>query len=262
MIRTVLIDDEQPARDRLRRMLAEHPDVSVVGEAGDASAAVELLDRERPDLCFLDVRMPGGDGFEVIARAAHLPIVVFTTAYEEYAVRAFEVRSIDYLLKPFARTRLAASLDRAREAIGRRGETPGDALQQILREIRAGLPAGSPEPPARLPAAPSRVTARRGAKIILLDPSEVAWFEADDTLVHARTGDGRFLVERSLADLEVLLSSTFFRIHRAYLVNLARVAEIIPGEAGTFRVIMRDEARTQLPLSRRQAQKLREVIPW
>ena len=243
-LRCVLVDDESPARDRLRRMLAEHADIEVVGEAGDVDAAIALVDAERPDLLFLDVQMPGGDGFEVLRRVEHLPRVVFTTAFDQYAVRAFEVSSVDYLLKPFAKPRLAAALERVRASAAAKD----DSAASVRRLLDA--------------ATPFRIPAKRGAKIVLLDPAEIAWFEADDTLVHARVGETRYLVERSLAELETLLEGTFFRTHRAYLVNLAKIGEIVPGDAGTYRLVIRDEARTQLPLSRRQAQKLRERIPW
>ncbi|HEX6850705.1 MAG TPA: response regulator [Candidatus Polarisedimenticolaceae bacterium] len=249
-LRCVLVDDESPARDRLRRMLAEHADVEIVGEAGDVETAVALVDGERPDLLFLDVQMPGGDGFEVLRRLEHLPRVVFTTAFDQYAVRAFEVNSVDYLLKPFAKPRLAAALDRVRAAVAAKE----DASAPVARVLEAMKPPGQP--------LPFRIPAKRGAKIVLLDPSEIAWFEADDTLVHARVGETRYLVEKSLAELEVSLEGSFFRTHRAYLVNLAKIGEIVPGDAGTYRLVIRDEAKTQLPLSRRQAQKLRERIPW
>lgn len=248
--RCVIVDDEPPARDRIRRMLGEHADFAVVGEAGDVEAAVEIVDRESPDLLFLDVQMPGGDGFEVLRRVAHLPRVVFTTAYDQYAVRAFEVNSLDYLLKPYAKPRFAEALDRVREAF-RKKEDASEAVRKLVAEAR---PAGG--------VLPFRIPARRGAKIVLLDPAEIAWFEADDTLVHARVGESRYLVERSLTDLEAELEGAFFRTHRAYLVNLSKIGEILPGDAGTFRLVLKDEARTQLPLSRRQAQKLRERIPW
>jgi DNA-binding LytR/AlgR family response regulator len=252
-IRAAIVDDEKPARDRIRRLLGEHPDVSVVGEAADGASAVVLLDRERPDLCFLDVEMPEADGFEVLRRARHVPRVIFTTAYDEYAVRAFEVHSLDYLLKPFGRRRFAAALDRAREAF-RQQASPSPDLLRVLEEIRAGLPHPQPaEAPAR-EGGPLKIPGRRGVKIL--------WFEAEDVLVFARTGEGRFLVERSLSDLETLLAPTFFRVHRSYLVNLSKIAEILPGEAGTFRIVIRDPSRSVVPLSRRQARRLREIIPW
>lgn len=251
-LRVAIVDDEKPARDRLRRLLATIPDVAVAGEAGDVTGAIELLDRERPDLVLLDVQMPGGDGFEVLERAAHVPQVVFTTAFDHYAVRAFEVNSLDYLLKPVPKDRLVEAVERARRATASGGPPPAE-MMRILEEIRAG---------ARSPAAPLRIPAKRGAKILILDPADVIWFESEGELVHARTADGRALVERPLGDLEELLQGSFFRIHRSYLVNLSRVGAIVPEDGGTYRVVMKDEASTPLPLSRRQAQKLREIIPW
>ncbi|HZN56216.1 MAG TPA: LytTR family DNA-binding domain-containing protein [Candidatus Polarisedimenticolaceae bacterium] len=258
-LRVAIVDDEKPARDRLKRLLAPMPDVEVVGEAGDVASAVELLDRTQPELCLLDVQIPGGDGFEVLRRAARMPQVVFTTAFDHYAVRAFEVKSIDYLLKPVHKDRLQDAVRRARDAAGR--SAPPDAMLRLLEEIRAGLAPGA-EAGARAAAGPLRIPAKRGAKILLLDPAEVIWFESEAELVHARTADGRALVERPLGELEDLLAGRFFRIHRSYLVNLARVGAIVPEDGGTYRVVMKDEAHTPLPLSRRQAQKLREIIPW
>ncbi len=262
--RVVIVEDEKPARDRIRRLLAAHADFTIVGEASDAPSAVRLLDEAKPDLCFLDVQMPEGDGFDVLRRASHRPHVVFTTAHDQYAVRAFEIHSVDYLLKPVGRERFAVALDRARRALSSSGG-PGGKVLELLEEIRAGLGApraagAEPEGPAREPSAPVRITARRGARIVLLDPAEVLWFEAEETLVFARAAEGRFLVERTLAELEEALGPSFFRAHRAYLVNLSRIGEILPGDSGTYRLVMRDAAATSLPLSRRQAQRLREIL--
>jgi DNA-binding LytR/AlgR family response regulator len=262
IVRAAIVDDEKPARDRLRRLLADHEDFAVVGEAASAAAAVEMIDRERPDLVFLDVQIPEGNGFDVLRRVRHVPHVIFTTAYDRYAVEAFEVKSLDYLLKPFSKQRFASALDRARRALERPAEPSGEVLR-LLEEIRAGLPRTDAAGPAPSSAPrPVRVPAKRGAKILLLDPEAVLWFEAEETIVHAKTAEGRSLVDRTLGELEEMLQATFFRIHRRYLVNLSRIGEILPGDAGTYLVVMRDEARTALPLSRRQAQRLRELIPW
>ncbi|HKQ98693.1 MAG TPA: response regulator, partial [Candidatus Polarisedimenticolia bacterium] len=133
-VRAVIVDDEKPARDRLRRLLGEHPDINLVGEAADAAAAAALIDRERPDLCFLDVQMPEGDGFEVLRRIKHRPRVIFTTAYDRYAVPAFEVSSLDYLLKPFSRERFAAAIEKARAAIGAGAAPPPGEILRLLEE--------------------------------------------------------------------------------------------------------------------------------
>lgn len=259
-IRVVIVEDEKPARDRLKRLLADQPDCEIVGEAGDAASAAALIDRERPDLCFLDVEMPEGDGFEVLRRVRHAPRVIFTTAYDRYAVPAFEVNSLDYLLKPFSRERFDAALGRARAALAGGTGAPAPAeLLRLIEEIRRTAPAA---PSAAAPSAPLRIPVRRANKIVLLEPAEILWFEAEETIVFARTEEARLLVERPLNDLEEILKPGFFRIHRAYLVNVSRIAEIQPEEGGTARVIMKDAARTPLPLSRRQARLLRDLLPW
>jgi two-component system LytT family response regulator len=250
-LRVAIVDDEKPARDRLRRLLGAMQEVELVGEAGDVVSAVALLDRERPELCLLDVQIPGGDGFDVLRLVEHLPQVVFTTAFDHYAVRAFEVKSLDYLLKPVHRDRLADAVQRALRA-KEQGGAESDTMQRLLEEIRAQRPAPTP----------LRIPAKRGAKILLLDPTEVIWFESEGELVHARTAEGRALVERPLGELEEMLAGSFFRIHRSYVVNLSKVGAIVPEDGGTYRAVMKDDAHTALPLSRRQAQKLREIIPW
>jgi DNA-binding LytR/AlgR family response regulator len=279
-MRVVIVEDEKPARDRLRRLLQDHPDCVLVGEAGDAASAATLIDREKPDLCFLDVQMPEGDGFEVLRRIVHRPRVIFTTAYDRYAVPAFEVRSVDYLLKPFSRERFAAAMTRAREALQAGSAPPPQDILRLLEEIRAGLersgraasspgpgeapprqgtPEGTPHAP---PGAPLRIPVRKANKIVLLDPSDILWFEAEETIVFARTAGARMLVERTLNELESLLAPSFFRTHRSFLANVSMIGEILPEEGGTARIVMKDEARTVLPLSRRQARLLRAIIPW
>ena len=276
--RVVVVDDEEPARARVKRLLAAHPDFALAGEAADAGSAVRLIDETAPDLCFLDVRMPEGTGFDVLERVRHVPHVVFVTAYDRYAVPAFEVRSIDYLLKPVGRRRFAEAVDRARERIREAG-----AARRILGEIEAlrrlaGGPSkhahvaqdrqGEIEAPRRLAggeaeaASPrlDRVSVRRGPGVLLLDPDEIVWFEADDTLVFARTAAGRFLVDRTLSELEGRLAGRFFRAHRRCLVNLGRIAEIRPADAGAWTIVCPGVGTA--PLSRRQARRLREIFPW
>ena len=251
--RCVVIDDEKPARDRIRRLLAAHPDFELAGEAADAEAAVALIDETTPDLCFLDVQMPEGTGFDVLERVSHVPHVIFVTAYDRYAVPAFEVRSIDYLLKPVGRERFADALDRARERIDAAG--PARRILDELDALRRSIVPGGGEPPR-----PDRISARRGSGILLLDPDEIVWFEAEDTLVFARTPAGRFLVDRTLSDLEEQLEGRFFRAHRGCLVNLARIAEIRPADAGAYTIVC--PGAGMVALSRRQARRLREIFPW
>lgn len=257
--RCVVVDDEKPARERLKRLLAGHDDFEVVGEASDPASAIETIDSLEPDLCFLDVRMPGGDGFDVVRGIATVPRVVFTTAYDEYAVKAFDVNSIDYLLKPFTKARFAEALARVRHAL-QSTESGEDRLFQAIEELKRDV--HRDEAPQAAVAPPARLTAKRGSKILVLAPHEILWFEADETLVFARAGSGRFLIERTLTDLEKLMGPTFFRSHRRHLVNLAYVREILPGDAGTYEIMMKNEEKSRVPLSRRQARKLKELIPW
>ena len=253
--RCVVIDDERPARERVKRLLAAHPGFELAGEAADAEAAVRLLDEAAPDLCFLDVQMPEGTGFDVLQRAQHVPHVIFVTAFDRYAVSAFEVRSVDYLLKPVGRERFAQALERAREQLGDAGSA--QRLVGELDELRESIGRGpGPEAATR----PERVSVRHGSRILLLDPAEIVWFEAEDTLVFARTGDGRFLVDRTLSELERQLDRQFFRAHRSCLVNLGRISEIRPLEAGAYAIVC--PGAGTVALSRRQARRLREIFPW
>ncbi len=251
--RCAVVDDEKPARDRLKRLLAVHPDFELAGEAADAGTAVRLIDETTPDLCFLDVQMPEGTGFDVLQRVSHVPHVIFVTAYDRYAVPAFEVRSIDYLLKPVGRERFALALDRARERI-EAALSSRRILDEIeaLRQVVGGGAAASPQL--------DRVSVRRGSGVLLLDPDEIVWFEADETLVFARTATGRFLVDRSLSDLEAQLRGRFFRAHRSCLVNLGRIVEVRPADAGAWTIVC--PGAGTVPLSRRQARRLREIFPW
>lgn len=264
--RAVVVEDEKPARDRIRRLLSETEDFVLVGEAADGPSAVKLLDEAKPDLCFLDVQIPEGDGFEVLGKATHRPHVIFTTAYDQYAIRAFEVHSLDYLLKPFTRERFSEALGRARRALAD-STAPGGRILTLLEEIRSDLDAlgrrrAEGSDPHGATAAPERIPARRGARILLLEPARILWFEAEDALVFAKTEEGRFLVERTLSELEAALGPSFFRAHRSFLVNLSLVGAILPGQAGRLRLLMRDRAASELPLSRRQAQRLRERLGW
>ena len=254
--RCVVIDDERPARERVKQLLNAHADFELAGEAADAESAIRLIDKAAPDLCFLDVQMPEGTGFDVLQRARHVPHVIFVTAYDRYAVPAFDVRSIDYLLKPVGRQRFAQALERARERLG--DSASARRLVDELDELRRSLARGSdPEAP---PQGPDRVSVRHGSRILLLAPEEIIWFEADDTLVFARTANGRFLVDRTLSELEQQLERQFFRAHRSCLVNLGHIAEIRPLDAGAFAIVC--PGAGTVPHSRRQARRLREIFRW
>jgi len=237
MIRALLVDDEEPARDRLRRLLAEVADVEIVGEAGDGERAMEEIARLAPDVVFLDIQMPGLSGLEVAANLEYdtAPLLVFVTAFDEHAIRAFDLDAVDYLLKPYDRDRLEKSLHRLRE---RRGGTPAHSSSRgAVRTARAQT--GTSE----------RLLVPRGEQLELIEASAIHWLEADDNYVHVHTAATHYLVRRTLADLLEQLGERFVRIHKSTAVNLAEISSLAPLFKGDHDVRLRSGAT--LRLSRR-----------
>jgi two-component system, LytTR family, response regulator len=235
MMRILIVDDEAPARDKLRRWLAEQADVVVAGECADgleAAASIASLD---PDAVFLDIAMPGMSGLEVAAQLepAQAPLLVFVTAYDEHAIKAFDLNAVDYLLKPYDKDRLQKTLDRLR---GRRGEAPAAAATAI-RTARAQT--GSSE----------RLLVPHGEQFQLIDASSIHWLEADDNYVHVHTAQSRYMLRRTLSDLLTQLGSSFRRIHKSAAVNMAEVQSLTPLFKGDHEVHLRSGA--VLRLSRR-----------
>jgi len=244
----LIVDDESPARDRLRRMLAEIETVEVIGEAESGTQAVEMIEREKPDLVLLDIQMPGLDGFEVIEALADPPPVIFVTAYDEYAIRAFEVNALDYLLKPFSRERLEKAIRRAQEARGEEHDFAtrlGPLLESLAAQGRYL----------------TRLAVRDRDRIRVLDVDEVDWIgvEGERVLVHA--GDKAYPIRRTLAELEARLDPAhFFRAHRSAIVNLDRVEEVIPWFKGSHKLRLTTGA--EVDLSRTRARALRRILEW
>jgi len=248
----VLVDDEPLARARLKRLLGEIERVEVVGEAGSVPEAAPLVDSQRPDLVLLDVQMPGEDGFALLSRIAHRPAIVFVTAFDHYAVRAFEENAVDYLLKPFRPERLAAAIDRVRAALAR-----PDELARQLQQVLASVGAARPDRAEPL----ERFTVRIGQKQLIVKAEEVLWFGAEDKLVFAATSNDRHYVNFTLDELERKLDpARFVRVHRSAIANLDRAAALRPGFAGTWRLQLNDAARTELPVSRSRARALKERL--
>jgi DNA-binding LytR/AlgR family response regulator len=244
----LIVDDEPPARQRLKRLLAEIEGIERISEAEGGVEAVELIERERPDLVLLDIQMPGLDGFGVIEALEEPPPVVFVTAYDEYAIRAFEVNALDYVLKPFSRERLEKGIRRAMET-----RTDGWDFSSRLAPLLESL-AGQGQHLTRL-AVRDRNTIR------VLDVGEVDWIGVEDeqTLVHV--GSEAYPVRRTLTELESRLDPTcFFRAHRAVIVNLDRVAEIVPWFKGSHKLRLTTGADVEL--SRTQARALRKLLEW
>lgn len=263
-IRTLIVDDEPAARRGVRLLLEKDPVVEIVGEAADGPAAVALIERERPDLLFLDVQIPGGNGFEVLERcnALRAPVVVFVTAYNEHALRAFEVNAIDYLLKPYDDRRFAAALNRAKDEVRRRElETANSRLGQLLEYLQShtGLKsAGEP-----VPAAEERVFIKSAGEIFFLKTDEIDWIEAEGDYMKLHTAGRSYLMRETMARLEARLDGRrFYRIHRSTIVNIDRLRKLSPAFGGEYAVILHDG--TKLKLSRgyhdRIAALLREKL--
>ena len=250
-LRVAVVDDEPVARRRMRRMLRREPDVDVVAESGDGRAAVEAIVTHRPDVVFLDVQMPEFDGFEVVRQigAGLVPAVVFVTAFDQYALRAFEVHAIDYLLKPFTPERLHQAVEQVRARLGDRGrEAATDSrLAALLDEFQ--------DRGRYL----QRVPVRAGARIVILDTGDVDWIQAADNYVLFHSGGREYLMRETLARLEQELDPRqFVRIHRSALVRLDRIGEMLPSVHGDFRVTLK--TGVQLTLSRHYRERVERVL--
>ena len=243
MIRALIVDDEPVARRRIRRLLAAQSDVAVAGECANGAEAIAWLTRERVDVAFLDVQMPDIDGFEVVrAIGAALPAVVFVTAFDQYAIAAFEVHALDYLLKPFSRVRFQHAIGRVRRELERRSSDGAagrlDALIQELSERRYL----------------SRFVVKSAGKVVLLDAARVDWIEAADNYAVVHAGSATHIIRETLQRLAVDLDpQQFVRVHRSAIVRLDRVEEFQPTFHGDFVIRLRDGTRVAMSRSYRAA---------
>jgi two-component system LytT family response regulator len=239
-VQCLIVDDERLARRHLARLLAPHADFHIAGEAVNAIEAMERIADLKPDVAFLDIEMPGLNAFDMLAQISEPPLVIFTTAYDEYAIQAFDANAIDYVLKPIQPSRLAQALEKVREKIQNARPGRSLSLQRGLSSLRRGPPA--------------KIAARRGRRIILLAPREILFISIEDGLVFAHTHQERFVLDRTIGDMEVLLTGApFFRVSRSAIVNLNHARELIPGSSGTSTMklvngleigVSRDRART------------------
>ena len=250
-LRVLIVDDEPLARARLRRMLEALEGVTVRGEAGSADEARRLSAAGGFELMMLDVQLPGDDGFALLRSLDPRPAVVFVTAFDQYAVKAFEENAIDYLLKPFSPERLAQAIDRARRELERPEE-----LSRRIAELLGGIDrARAPSPFLE------RFAVRIGTRQLIVKATDVLWFGAEDKLVFAATAADRHYVNFTLDQLEQKLEpARFARVHRGAIVNLDYAAALRPGFAGTYRLQLTAAARTEVPVSRARARQLRERL--
>ncbi len=253
-ISALIVDDEQPARDELAYLLKDFPDLEVVGQGKNGVEAVNLIRELNPHVVFLDVQMPGLDGLGVIRklldRKARLPHVVFATAYDHYAVQAFEVNAIDYLLKPIARGRLEKAIGKIRREIEGAGPTAQklDRLMQIVE--------GRPLPQK------SKLLIKCAGRLVLVNADDVIYASIEDGVITVVTreleGESNF---RTIEELQSNLDrGTFWRAHRSFLVNINRIREVVPWFKSSYQLKMDDRKQTEVPVSRAQTRKLRDLF--
>jgi two-component system LytT family response regulator len=255
MIRALIVDDEPLAREKLRSLLATEHDVELVGECGSGEQAVQLIDEECPDLVFLDIQMPEMDGFEVLAAVspARMPVIVFVTAYDQYALRAFDVHALDYLLKPFDRHRFRDAMARARARL----EDAGSAA--LSREVSRLLEALSSETGRGVARRPERLVIKTGGRVLFQRLDEVDWIEAAGNYARLHIGKTSHLLRETMTQLEERLDpERFLRIHRSAIVNLDRIRQLQPLPSGEYRVTLEDG--TELTLSRSYRERVSQLL--
>lgn len=241
VIKCVIVDDEAPARGLLREMLADYPQFVVAAECANGYEAVKAVAEHQPDLLFLDIQMPKLDGFEVLELLERKPHVIFVTAYDEYAIRAFEVHAVDYLLKPYSATRFAEVIAHAEEMV-RRGarSSAGSAAAAVRKPLQ-------------------RIAFRDGGTIEVVPVQRIDYIEAQDDYVHVYSRGQRHIKQQTLGELEALLDTTrFLRVHRSYIVNLESLARVEPYAKDSRVAILKDG--TRVPVSRAGYERLRGLL--
>ena len=250
MIRTLIVDDEPLARERLRTLLQPEPDIQIIGECADGRQAVMAMTEQAPDLVFLDIQMPGLDGMGVLQAMTDrpLPVVVFVTAYDQYALQAFDVHALDYLLKPFDRQRFHEALVRARQHLERPAN--GDLERRLLELVQDLKPNAQ-----RL----ERFVIKSGGRVFFVRANEIDWIEAAGNYVKLHVGTETHLFRDTMNSIESHLDSdVFFRIHRSHIINIERVKELQPWFNGEYVVFLKNG--TRLTLSRSYRDKLQERL--
>jgi DNA-binding LytR/AlgR family response regulator len=248
----VIVDDEQLARDELAFLLKSVGDVNVVAQGKNGVEAVSLIKEHSPDLLFLDVQMPGLDGFAVLKKLLDkklpMPQVVFSTAYDQYAVKAFEVNAVDYLLKPFDKQRVAQSVKKARLKLDKEA-APSERLETLIRSLEQ-----KPQP--------SKVLLKAAGRLFLVDQKDICYASIEDGVITVVTA--QMEGQSNCRTLEELLGSLdqnlFWRAHRSYLVNINRIREVVPWFKSSYQLRMDDKKQSEIPVSRAQTKRLRELF--
>jgi len=251
-MKCLIVDDEEPARARMRRLLAAYLDLEILGEARDGIEALEKIEDFHPDLLFLDIELPGLGGFELLHSLSPNmppPLVIFVTGYDQHALAAFEANALAYLLKPVEPERLAQAVERARKLAASDNERADESerLRKIAYESARTL---------------RQVVCRKRDRMLLIPPEQILWFQVEEGIVKAHTVEDTFWVNSQLSELETGLSADlFFRARREVLVNIPRIKEVRPYFKSGFLLIMADAAATEIVVSERQARQFRQRIP-
>jgi len=247
-IRTLIVDDEAVARDTLRNLLENEPDIDIISQCTSGEEAVEAILEQKPELVFLDVQMPGMSGFDVVSQidSESMPVIVFVTSNENFAVKAFEVHALDYVTKPAKSERLKLALDRVRKHIGKKTGDLHEKLSALLKDLKIE------------PRHPGRLAVKSGGRIVFLALTDIDWIEAADNYAKLHTGNEAHLLRETMNALEAKLpTDRFVRINRSTIVNVERVKELHPMFHGEYTVVLRNG--TRLTLSRGYRDKLRQL---
>jgi two-component system LytT family response regulator/two-component system response regulator LytT len=259
-INTVIVDDERPARDELAYLLKGFPDINVIAQGKNGLEAIALIKEYDPDLVFLDVQMPGLDGFGVIQklveRKLRVPQIVFATAFDNYAVHAFEVNAVDYVLKPFDKSRIAKAIQRAKKMVEAH-TSPVERLETLFGQLGA---AGVSTPPKS--SQPVKLLVKSQARMFLVDAEDFIYASIQDGTITIfaldAEGESNYRTIEELAG--TLDADVFWRPHRSYLVNINHIKEVMPWFKSSFMIKMNDKRQTEIPVSRTQTKRLRELL--
>ncbi len=249
-INTLIVDDEPLARDRVKRFLRDEHDIKIVGECGNGKEAVAAIREQRPDLVFLDIQMPEKNGFEVVKALdeRHMPAVIFVTAYDQYALQAFDVHALDYLLKPFNRDRLHRAVSHARNQIEtKRIGNLDERLSSLIKDLKSERKYLE------------RLVVKSVGRVFFLKVEDIDWIEASGNYVKLHSGRESHMIRETMNGIEAKLDpDRFFRIHRSTVVNIDRIKELHPMFSGDYAVILRNG--TELALSRNYRERLLELF--
>jgi two-component system response regulator LytT len=255
-INTIIVDDEKPAREELAFLLKAFPEISLIGQGKNGLEAVSLIKEHNPDLVFLDVQMPGLDGFGVlqklVERKLKVPHVVFATAFDHYAVQAFDVNAVDYVLKPFDKARLSKAIQKAKKEIEAHTSTT-ERLEQLVSQLSA---------PKSNSIQPSKILIRSQQRMLLVDAEDLIFASIEGGLISVTAKDLEGSSNyRTLEELHATLDSdSFWRPHRSFLVNIHHIREVVPWFKSSFMLKMNDKKSSEIPVSRQQTKRLRELF--